>query len=90
MMVALEPIRQAYGLKRVLVSTYQAVSGAGNQAMEELKQQTRDFLAEKPLDEWKADILPCGGDKNITRWPLMLCRKSMYLPMMDTPMKSGK
>ena len=49
MMVALEPIRQAYGLKRVLV--------------EELKQQTRDFLAEKPLDEWKADILPCGGDK---------------------------
>lgn len=63
MMVALEPIRKAYGLKRVLVSTYQAVSGAGNQAMEELKQQTRDFLAEKPLDEWKADILPCGGDK---------------------------
>ena len=54
MMVALEPIRQAYGLKRVLVSTYQAVSGAGNQAMEELKQQTRDFLAEKPVDEWKA------------------------------------
>ena len=63
MMVALEPIRQAYGLRRVLVSTYQAVSGAGNQAMEELKQQTRDFLAEKPLDEGKADILPCGGDK---------------------------
>lgn len=63
MIVALEPIRQAYGLKRVLVSTYQAVSGAGNQAMEELRQQTQDFLAEKPVDEWKADILPCGGDK---------------------------
>ncbi|MBU5361006.1 aspartate-semialdehyde dehydrogenase [Enterococcus raffinosus] len=63
MMVALEPIRQTYGLKRVLVSTYQAVSGAGNQAMEELRQQTQDFLAEKPVDEWKADILPCGGDK---------------------------
>lgn len=63
MMVALEPIRQAFGLKRVLVSTYQAVSGAGNQAMEELKQQTRDFLEEKPVTEWQADILPCGGDK---------------------------
>lgn len=63
MMVALEPIRQAFGLKRVIVSTYQAVSGAGNQAMEELKQQTRDFLDEKPVSEWKADILPCGGDK---------------------------
>lgn len=63
MMVALEPIRQAYGLKRIIVSTYQAVSGAGNQAMEELKQQTKDFLDEKPVEEWKADILPCGGDK---------------------------
>ncbi|MGG5370119.1 aspartate-semialdehyde dehydrogenase [Enterococcus sp. AZ196] len=63
MMVALEPIRKAYGLTRVIVSTYQAVSGAGNQAMEELKQQTRDFLAEKPVNEWKADILPCGGDE---------------------------
>lgn len=63
MMVALEPISQAFGLKRVLVSTYQAVSGAGNQAMEELKQQTRDFLDEKPVDEWQANILPCGGDK---------------------------
>ena len=63
MMVALEPIRQVFGLKRVIVSTYQAVSGAGNQAMEELKQQTRDFLDEKPVDEWKAEILPCGGDK---------------------------
>src|SRR5690606_6789209 len=29
MVVALEPIRQKYGLKRVIVSTYQAVSGAG-------------------------------------------------------------
>lgn len=63
MMVALEPIRQAYGLKRIIVSTYQAVSGAGNQAIEELKQQTKDFLDEKPVEEWKADILPCGGDK---------------------------
>jgi aspartate-semialdehyde dehydrogenase len=63
MMVALEPIRQAFGLNRVLVSTYQAVSGAGNQAMEELKQQTRDYLDEKPVAEWQADILPCGGDK---------------------------
>ena len=28
MMVALEPIRQAFGLERIIVSTYQAVSGA--------------------------------------------------------------
>ena len=36
MVVALEPVRQQYGLKRVIVSTYQAVSGAGAAAIEEL------------------------------------------------------
>ena len=29
MMVALEPVRQKWGLDRIIVSTYQAVSGAG-------------------------------------------------------------
>lgn len=63
MMVALEPIRHAYGLDRIIVSTYQAVSGAGVSAMEELKGQLQAFLDGTPLDELKADILPCGGDK---------------------------
>ena len=44
MVVALEPIRQKYGLNRVIVSTYQAVSGAGAQAVEELYRQTKDVL----------------------------------------------
>lgn len=63
MMVALEPIRQNFGLKRVIVSTYQAVSGAGNEAMEELKNQIEDYLAGKPATELKAEILPAGSDK---------------------------
>lgn len=83
MMVALEPIRQAYGLKRIIVSTYQAVSGAGNQAMEELKQQTQDFLDEKPVEEWKADILPCGGDKK--HYPLAF----NALPQIDVFIDAG-
>ena len=39
MVVALKPIHDAARLKRVVVSTYQSVSGAGRQAMEELSQQ---------------------------------------------------
>lgn len=43
MVVALNPIHQAAGIKRVVVSTYQAVSGAGARAMEALKDQVRAF-----------------------------------------------
>lgn len=63
MMVALEPIRQAYGLDRVIVSTYQAVSGAGINAMNELKTQAQAYIDGTPAKQLKADILPCGGDK---------------------------
>lgn len=63
MMVALEPIRQAYGLDRVIVSTYQAVSGAGASAIEELKKQTQEYLDGKTPAEMTANILPCGGDE---------------------------
>ncbi|TWI55213.1 aspartate-semialdehyde dehydrogenase [Halalkalibacter nanhaiisediminis] len=60
MMVALEPIREKYGLKKVIVSTYQAVSGAGLEAIEEMKQQTKDILEGK---DFTPEILPVGGDK---------------------------
>ncbi|MDA9470011.1 aspartate-semialdehyde dehydrogenase [Enterococcus sp. 5H] len=63
MMVALEPIRQAYGLDRVIVSTYQAVSGAGINAMNELKTQAQAYIDGTPAEQLQADILPCGGDK---------------------------
>ncbi|MBO0472008.1 aspartate-semialdehyde dehydrogenase [Enterococcus sp. DIV0242_7C1] len=63
LMVALEPIRKAYGLDRLIVSTYQAVSGAGIHAMEELKAQAVDYINGTPADQLKATILPSGGDK---------------------------
>ena len=63
MMVALEPIRQAAGLKRIIVSTYQAVSGAGAKAMEELRRDSAAYLAGTPVDELNPEILPAGGDK---------------------------
>ncbi|MFZ5633920.1 MAG: aspartate-semialdehyde dehydrogenase [Bacillota bacterium] len=45
MVVALKPIHDAAGIKRVVVSTYQAVSGAGQEGIEELTAQTRAVLA---------------------------------------------
>ncbi|MBM4196708.1 MAG: aspartate-semialdehyde dehydrogenase [Gammaproteobacteria bacterium] len=48
MLMAVNPIRQAAGVSRIVVSTYQAASGAGAAAMEELRSQTVDVLAGKP------------------------------------------
>lgn len=45
MVVALKPLLDAAGLKRVIVSTYQAVSGSGRDAMEELMTQIADIAA---------------------------------------------
>lgn len=63
MMVALEPIRQAYGLERVIVSTYQAVSGAGQSAINETIRELQEALDGKALTELSAEILPSAGDK---------------------------
>jgi aspartate-semialdehyde dehydrogenase len=44
MVVALNPIHQKYRIKRIVVSTYQAVSGTGIKAMDELSDQTRAIM----------------------------------------------
>ena len=44
MVVALKPIHDAVRIKRIVVSTYQAVSGTGKKAIEELSNQTRALL----------------------------------------------
>ncbi|MFK8138847.1 MAG: aspartate-semialdehyde dehydrogenase [Bdellovibrionales bacterium] len=44
MVVALKPLQKSFGLKRVIVSTYQSVSGAGSAAVEETKAQTLAYL----------------------------------------------
>ncbi|MDH4047578.1 MAG: aspartate-semialdehyde dehydrogenase [Gammaproteobacteria bacterium] len=50
MVVALKPIYDAVGIRRINVATYQAVSGAGRSAVEELARQTAALLNGKPLD----------------------------------------
>ncbi|MDC0937571.1 aspartate-semialdehyde dehydrogenase [Pelagibacteraceae bacterium] len=49
MVLALKPLHDEYKIKRVVVSTYQAVSGAGKAAMDELFDQTKNFLDKKNI-----------------------------------------
>ncbi len=53
MVVALKPIHDAAGIKRVVVSTYQSTSGAGKEAMDELLNQTKSFFVNQTLDPVK-------------------------------------
>ena len=55
MLVALKPIKDAVGIKRINVATYQAVSGTGKEAIEELAGQTANLLNAKPI---KAEVYP--------------------------------
>ena len=50
MVVALKPIYDAVGIKRINVATYQSVSGAGRSAVDELARQTATLLNGKPLE----------------------------------------
>ena len=48
MVVALKPLHDAFRIKRVVVATYQSVSGAGKEGMDELSAQTRGAVVERP------------------------------------------
>lgn len=48
MVVALKPLHDAFRVRRVIVSTYQSVSGAGQKGLEELQEQTRAHVQGDP------------------------------------------
>ena len=50
LMLPLKPLHDKYKIKRVVVSTYQAVSGAGKASVDELFSQTKDFLDNKKIN----------------------------------------
>jgi aspartate-semialdehyde dehydrogenase len=58
--VALKPLHDKARVKRVVVSTYQAASGAGIEAVEELEAQIRAHVDKQPI---QARILPSAADK---------------------------
>lgn len=49
-LMALYPLHQAFGVKRVIASSYQAVSGTGAQAIEELRSQVEAIAAGRPIE----------------------------------------
>lgn len=55
MVMALKPIYDKVKIKRIVVSTYQAVSGAGKEAIDELDSQVKASLENRPME---AKILP--------------------------------
>lgn len=55
LLMAVWPLHRVNPVRRMVVSTYQAVSGAGMRAMQELQRQTRDVLAGKPP---KPEVFP--------------------------------
>lgn len=60
MVVVLQPLQNQVPLKRIVAATYQAVSGAGKEAVDELKQQCRDFIEGKKT---QAEFIPQKGAK---------------------------
>ncbi|MDP5276541.1 aspartate-semialdehyde dehydrogenase [Chengkuizengella axinellae] len=60
MVTALNPIKKAFGLERIIVSTYQAVSGSGMNAINELMNQSEAMLKGEDIT---AEILPAKNDK---------------------------
>ena len=55
MVVALKPLHDAVKIKRIIVTTFQSVSGTGKEAMEELAEQTRKLLG---MSEVKTEVYP--------------------------------
>ncbi len=49
MVVALQPLHRAFGLKRLVISTYQAVSGSGKQALQQLEEELRTGDSTEPF-----------------------------------------
>lgn len=54
-LMALNPLHQAFGVKRVIASSYQAVSGTGAKALAELQAQVEDISAGRPA---KVEVYP--------------------------------
>ncbi len=80
MVTALKPIQKAYGLNRIIVSTYQAVSGSGKKAVDELDKQTRNYVNK---EETKPEVLPVAGDKR--HYPIAF----NALPQIDVFQENG-
>jgi len=81
-LMALWPLHQAFGVKRVFASTYQAVSGTGAQAIEELAAQSR---------QWAAETAGAWDDARVSSPPAVYPHQIAFnvLPHVDAFLESG-
>jgi aspartate-semialdehyde dehydrogenase len=95
MVVALKPLHDAAGIKRIVVSTYQAVSGAGNEAMDELFVQTKGIFVNQAPEPTKFskqiafNVIPQIGDfmedgSTEEEWKMMVETKKILDPKIKT------
>ncbi len=80
MVVALKPLYEHYGIKRIIVSTYQAVSGSGQQAIEELERQTKASIQGEDVP---CELMPVG--KLPKKYPISF----NVLPQCDVGLANG-
>ncbi len=59
MLVAVKPLYDKFGVKRIDVSTYQAVAGAGKKAISRLSEQTMDMIHMREIKAEDYDPFPC-------------------------------
>lgn len=66
MVVALAPLHNRYGIKRLVVSTYQSVSGSGMKGIQQLEAEERGEICEHPIYPHAIyrNVLPHGGSFN--------------------------
>jgi aspartate-semialdehyde dehydrogenase len=91
LVVALKPLHDRAKIKRVVVSTYQSVSGAGKEAMDELWTQTRGIFVNDEIVKQKFpkqiafNVIPHGGDfmedgYTTEEWKMMVETKKILDP----------
>ncbi|MDJ0977964.1 MAG: aspartate-semialdehyde dehydrogenase [Erythrobacter sp.] len=91
LVVALKPLHDAATIKRVVVSTYQSVSGTGKAGMDELFEQSRAIFVGDPVEpsvypkQIAFNVIPHGGDflddgSTTEEWKMMVETKKILDP----------
>ena len=70
LMIALGPIQREVGIERIVISTYQSVSGTGQRAVEELRDQAHAMLheMEPPAPSWSTTRAPSAATPRSRSW----------------------
>lgn len=95
LLVALKPLHDAAKIKRLVVATYQSVSGTGKAAMDELYNQTRAIFVNDPIEkevypkQIAFNVIPHGGDfmedgGTTEEWKMVVETKKILDPKIKT------